>query len=216
MTDPGIFFDQLARAFIKGLPGTDVQWVMASSTRLLKEFPQAPGPDSREAAVLVLLWPENGLIRTVFMQRPEYEGWHGGQISFPGGKKEPSDNNLIDTAFREAHEETGIDTSDIEVIGTLTPLFIPVSNMVVTAVVAGTEKKPIFRPDPNEVLYLIEADLRDFLDPSMIMTTPMQIRGGVYEVKYFGYSGRVIWGATAMMLNELLEIFRRDGLSPAY
>jgi 8-oxo-dGTP pyrophosphatase MutT (NUDIX family) len=216
MTDQAKLLYQLKDAFGKGLPGTDVQWAMASSSILRKEFPRTPGPDSREAAVLILLWPEDGLIRTVFMQRPEYEGWHGGQISFPGGKREPDDVNLIRTALREASEETGIDTKSLEIIGTLTPLFIPVSNMVVTAVVAVTEKKPVFMPDPAEVLYLIEADLKTLLDPEIIKLTPMEIRGGIYEVKYFSYGGKVIWGATAMMLNELLEIFRRNNISPAF
>lgn len=216
MTDHTAFFKHLAAALKKELPGTDVQWVMASATRLLKDFPQVPGPGTREAAVMILLWPEDGMIRTVFMQRPQYEGWHGGQISFPGGKKEPEDENLIRTAFREAVEETGIDTSSINVIGTLTPLFIPVSNMLVTAVVARTERKPVFRPDPREVVYLIEADLQSFLDPSIVKTTPMEIRNGIYEVKYFGYRSEVIWGATAMMLNELLEILRRNQLPPRY
>jgi 8-oxo-dGTP pyrophosphatase MutT (NUDIX family) len=206
------FPEQLSRAIRNGLPGTDVQWMMASSDRFLKDFPRFPGPGAREAAVLILLWPQNGRIKTVFMQRPEYVGFHGGQISFPGGKREPGDESLLSTAFREAEEETGIDISLVQPLGTLTPLFIPVSNTVVTAVAAWTEKSPEFEYDPSEVLYLIEADLAAFLDPSIVKIRPMEIRGEIYDVRYFDYEGHVIWGATSMMLNELLEIIKRDNI----
>ncbi|MGE5421275.1 MAG: NUDIX hydrolase [Chloroflexota bacterium] len=207
------FANIIAEAIRKGLPGTRTQWMMASSDRMLKGFPMVPGPDAKVAGVLILLWPENRRIHTVFMQRPDYLGFHGGQISFPGGKQEHSDENIIRTAFREAEEETGISTDKVEVAGMLTPLFIPVSNMIVTAVLGCTVEKPSFRPDPREVDHLIIADLNRFLDPEMINTRPMELRGETYDVRYFAYDDYVIWGATAMMLNELLEIIRRDNIS---
>ena len=213
MSDQANFPESLKSAIMKGLPGTEVQWVMASSDRMLKDFPKVPGPDARVAAVLILLYPEDGTIHTVFMQRPYYGGFHGGQISFPGGKEEPPDENIIRTAFREAEEETGIDSSVIGVTGMLTPLFIPVSNMIVTAVVGYVNEKPVFRPDPQEVDFLFEANLEEFLDPLSIKTKPMEIRGETYEIKYFSYKENVIWGATAMMLNELLEIIKRNNIS---
>ena len=207
------FSESLKTAIRGGLPGTEVQWIMASSDRMLKDFPKVPGPDARVAAVLILLYPEDGTIHTVFMQRPYYGGFHGGQISFPGGKEEPTDENIIRTAFREAEEETGIDSSVINVTGMLTPLFIPVSNMIVTAVVGYANEKPVFRPDPQEVDFLIEANLEAFLDPLSIKTKPMEIRGETYEIRYFSYKENVIWGATALMLNELLEIIKRNNIS---
>lgn len=203
------FPEKLKAAIKQGLPGSQVQWMMASSNRMLEDFPLTPGPDARVAAVLILLWPEKDSVHTVFMKRPDYTGFHGGQISFPGGKQEPSDENIIRTAFREAEEETGINSSGIENLGLLTPLFIPVSKMLVTAVTAWIPAKPVFRPDPAEVDFLIEADINEFMTPSAIKTKPMEIRGGVYEIRYFDYKGHVIWGATSMMLNELLEILRR-------
>lgn len=198
------------RKALERLPGTQVQWMMASSDRMLKDFPRVAGPDARSAGVLIVLWQDNQRIRTVFMQRPGYEGIHGGQISFPGGKMEISDESIVHTALREAQEETGLDCSSINVIGTLTPLFIPVSNTVVTAAVGWLDYMPVFTPDPQEVEFLIEADLKTFLDPEIIKTAPMEIRGERYDVRYFNCDGHVIWGATAMMLNELLELFRRD------
>jgi 8-oxo-dGTP pyrophosphatase MutT (NUDIX family) len=145
------------------------------------------------------------------MQRPDYDGVHSGQISFPGGKKEPADENVIQTAVREANEETGVDPESINVIGTLTPLFIPVSNMIVTPVVGWIKDKPLFNHQVEEVVFLFDADIKRLLDPSLVKTRPFEIRGEMIEVKYFDYDGNVIWGATAMILHEFLTILRRDG-----
>lgn len=203
------FADLLKNEIQKGLPGTEVQWQMASSDRMIKNFPRSPGNDARVAAVLILLYPIDGSIHTVFMQRHDYDGVHGGQISFPGGKQEPSDVNIIQTAIREANEETGVDPAKISVIGTLTPLFIPVSNILVTPIVGWIKDKPVFNHQPEEVVFLIEADIKRLLDPSIIKTKPLEIRGEMIEVKYFDYDGNMIWGATAMIFYELLIILRR-------
>ncbi len=207
------FLESLKSAIHKDLPGTEVQWQMASSDRMMRDFPGIPGPDARTAAVLILLYPYNGKIHTVLMQRPDYEGFHGGQISFPGGKKELSDEDILQTALRESEEETGVNSKEIIIAGTLTPLFIPVSNMVVTAVVGWMADRPVFNHDPHEVVFLIEAELERFLNSSIIKTKPMELRGEVYEIRYFAYEGFVIWGATAMILNELLEIIKRGKIS---
>lgn len=207
------FPDILKTEIQKGLPGTDVQWEMASSDRMVKDFPRHPGKDARLASVLILLYPNNGSIFTVFMQRPDYDGVHSGQISFPGGKKEPSDNSAVETAIREANEETGVDPFRISVIGTLTPLFIPVSNNLVTPVVGWIDTRPAFKHQPEEVVFLFEADLNKLLDPSLVRIKPFDIRGEMLEVKYFNYEGNTIWGATAMILHELLVILRRGRLT---
>ncbi len=192
----------------KDLPGTEVQWQMASSDRMIRNFPRIPGKDARVAAVLILLYPENGSVHTVFIQRPDYNGVHGGQISFPGGKQEPSDENIVQTAIREANEEIGVDPAIISVIGTLTPLFIPVSNIIVTPVVAWTKEKPVFRHEVKEVVFMFDADITKFMEPSIIKTKPLEIRGEMIDVKYFDYEGNMIWGATAMILLELLTIIK--------
>ena len=207
-----IFIDLLRTEIQKGLPGTEIQWQMASSDRMLKDFPRTPGKDSREAAILILLYPHNGSIFTVLIQRPDYKGVHGGQISFPGGKREPSDNNIIYTALRETYEETGVEITNISVINTLTPLFIPISDTIVTPVVGWTKEKPVFNQHPEEVVFLIEADIRKFLNPLLIKTKAFEIRGEKLDVKYFDYDGHVIWGATAMILHEFLYIIKRGKL----
>jgi 8-oxo-dGTP pyrophosphatase MutT (NUDIX family) len=208
------FPELLRRELLKTLPGTEVQWEMASSDRMMRNFPRTPGNDARAASVLILLYPLNGSVYTVFMQRPDYNGVHGGQISFPGGKQEPSDKDSIHTALREAQEETGVDPRQITVIGTLTPLFIPVSNTIVTPVVGWIKEKPLFSHQEEEVVFLFDADIRRFFDPSIIKTKPLQIENMTINVKYFDYEGNVIWGATSMMLHELLVIIKRGGFFP--
>ncbi len=206
------FAERLKQEILKGLPGTEVQWQMASSDRLIRNFPGTPGPDAREAAVLILLFPHHGSVHTVFMQRPDYKGIHGGQISFPGGKRENSDSDLIQTALREASEETGVQSNDISVINTLTPLYIPVSNTIVTPVAGWMKKKPEFNHHPGEVVFLFDAEIKRFLDPSIVRIKPMEIHKTNIDIKYFDYDGNVIWGATAMMLHELLTIIRRGNI----
>jgi 8-oxo-dGTP pyrophosphatase MutT (NUDIX family) len=209
-------FGELLRNEIKkGLPGSEVQWEMASSDRRIKDFPRHPRHDSATAAVLILLFPDKSQINTVFIQRPNYKGVHGGQISFPGGKREKSDKTIEATALREAAEETGINPDEVTITGTLTPLFIPVSNILVTPVTGYSDRKPDFVPDSQEVLFTIEAAISHFTDPGIIKTGPFDVRGEQIDIRYFPYNGHIIWGATAMILNELLALIRRGDL-PLY
>jgi len=196
----------LKKALSEPLPGTDVQWEMASSDRRVKDFPRIRHEDSRLAAVMIMLYPLNKEITVLFMQRPVYNGVHSGQISFPGGKMENQDANLTQTAVRETCEETGVCGKEIEILGTLTPLFIPVSNIEVTPVIGCLRSQPVFTPSRDEVVSLIEAPLDFFINPDIIKEKPMQIRDEMLDVKYYDYKGNIIWGATAMILHELLVI----------
>lgn len=202
---------KLKAAIQKGLLGNEVQWQMATD-KLIRNFPKEPGIDAIPAAVLIMFYPWKGTVRTVLMKRPEYNGHHGGQICFPGGKKEASDENAIMTALREAQEETGCSTVNARITGTLTPLYIPVSNMLVTGVVCWFDEPPLFKPNKYEVDYLIDVELSKLLQPSAVQIMKMNLNDELYDVKYFNYEGHIIWGATAMIFNELLEIIKRDGV----
>jgi len=205
--------DRLCHAIDKGLPGTDVQWEMASSDRRIKGYPRQKGTDSGLSAVLILLYPVDGVIKTVLIQRPTYNGVHSGQIGFPGGKMEKTDKTLIDTSLREACEETGICRDNVKLIGTLTPLYISVSNTEVTPVVAWCESRPDFILQAEEVVSIIEVPIGHFTDPSFVHVKGMTIRGEDINVRYFDYNGKVIWGATAMIIYELVVILERSGLT---
>lgn len=209
------FAEKLKLEISKGLPGTEVQWALASSDRMIRGFPRSPRQDTTEAAVMILLYRKNDRIHTTFIQRPAYEGVHGGQISFPGGEKEAADHDLKDTAVREAAEEIGVNPSEINFLNILTPLFIPVSNIIVTPVVGWLKKEPEFTRQEEEVVFIIEADIRTLIDISILKIKPFNIRGEMIDVKYFDYKENVIWGATAMILHELLTIIRRANLYEA-
>ncbi len=208
-----LFTENLKSALNKNLPGTEVQWEMASSDRMIRNYPRKRKSDSKLAAVLILLYPLDNKIYTLLIQRTEYNGVHSGQISFPGGKKEKGDSTIADTALRETCEEVGICADQPVILGNLTPLYIPVSNIEVTPVVAFYNDRPDFSPDKKEVALVIEARLTDFFSCDIVKEKPMVIRNETINVKYFDYEGHTIWGATAMILHELLVVIRRNGIN---
>jgi len=110
--------------------------------------------------------------------------------------------------LREAKEETGINSADVEVIGKMTPLFIPVSNSQVLPVVGFVPYKPVFSPDPAEVDYIIETDIFRLVEPDAAKTETILIEDRIIDAPYFDIHGHHVWGATAMMLGEFREILR--------
>ena len=132
-----------------------------------------------------------------------YNGHHSGQIAFPGGKVEPTDTDLKATALREFFEETGSDITPT-IIGKLTPVYIPVSKCMVQPLVSYVEQKPNFSASAYEVNELIEWEITDLLNPEIIKETTIEPTPGLkLKTPYFDVQGKVLWGATAMMLNEL-------------
>ncbi len=205
--------------FIKGLrerlggtlPGLAAQLKMASVSRIIENGKVRVTSNAKKGGVLVLFYPVDGKASLVFMKRTEYPGVHSGQVSFPGGAWEPEDMNLTVTALREAEEEIGADRETIETIGMLSDLFIPPSNFLVSPVVAFTKKRPDFRPDPVEVAKIIEVPLEYFLRAETRQIREITVfPGEKLEAPCFYVNGEVIWGATAMILNELIEVISRE------
>ncbi len=184
-----------------GLPGERAHRLMAPSMRGEKN----PGSSPVPAAVLVLLYPSGRETSLVFIKRNAYPGPHSAQVSFPGGRRECSDRSLEETALRETMEELGID-SRIEVLGKLTELHIPVSNFMVTPFIGWLDHSPRFDPDGTEVQYVIEIPLSRLLDPSCRDSEILYHHGTVIETPYFRAGEDKIWGATAMILSEVLEL----------
>src|SRR3954469_2635947 len=142
----------------------DARVVALANAQLPDWISQARGIASRRAAALCLIFPDaRGEAHIVLTERPSGDLRHAGQISFPGGAEDPGDHFPVGTALREAHEEVGLDTSDIEVVGTLDVVDVRVSGFLLTPVVALTETLPALVPDPREVASIILAPLDAFL-----------------------------------------------------
>lgn len=157
----------------------------------------------RPAGVVILFFAENGLVKFPLIKRPDYPGVHGGQISLPGGKAEQGED-AIHAALRECHEEVGVPEADIRVLGILSDYYVIPSNVKVTPVIAAADHRPVFQPDPFEVERVLEARLDDMMRDDAIRESEI-LAGGLYRMRapHFEIENEIVWGATAMMLNEL-------------
>ncbi len=196
------------------LPGIKAQLKMAPVTRLTEiaksqssvEHGGTKNKFPKKSAVLILLYPKNNTIYLVMMVRAADNTVHSGQVSFPGGKVEKSDTSISHTALREAHEEIGVLPNTVDIIGELTKLYIPPSNFDVYPVIGITNSTPVFSPN-NEVNKLLEVELSTLLNPNTAGYEKIYHRtGGEFVVPCYHINGEVVWGATAMMLAELLDV----------
>ncbi|MCF0070502.1 CoA pyrophosphatase [Dyadobacter sp. CY261] len=198
------FTEQLTQKLKFPLPGETAHQLMMSTSKLRLTF--KPNTRTRKSAVLVLFYPYQNDIYFPLILRPAYDGVHSGQVAFPGGRYELSDENLIRTALREAQEEIGLRLNDVKILGALTELFIPASNFHVLPVVAAMPYRPGFYPDPREVEDIFEIKLEEISDVNIIGSSDIQVRGEQVHAPHYMVQGYKIWGATAMMISELLAV----------
>jgi 8-oxo-dGTP pyrophosphatase MutT (NUDIX family) len=194
------------------LPGSTSHYKMAPMFRIKElESGKIVKKNPKQAAVMALFYP-NGTYQThlLLILRNTYKGIHSNQIALPGGKVEKKDLNLLETALRETHEEVGAEREQITVIRSLSEVYIPPSNFEVTPYLGLYKKKKPFLMQANEVAAIIEVPLLDFMDDAKIF---YQILNTSYaqnvEVPAFKLNGYTVWGATAMMLSEIKELFRQ-------
>jgi 8-oxo-dGTP pyrophosphatase MutT (NUDIX family) len=191
------------------LPGEEAQLKMAHAFRR-KLWPA--GPDARLAGVMMLLYPKDNQWQTVIIQRASKNpnDVHSGQLSFPGGKKEDVDLNMMECALRETQEEIGVGA--IEVIGGLTPLFIPVSNFLVYPFMGYISHEPNFNPDIREVQDVLTVPLHHFQNEAHIKQASIHVGSGMElnDVPYYDIHGRMLWGATAMIISEVTTILEES------
>lgn len=199
------FIEKLAARLQDPLPGRVAHEKMASESRLKFKMP-SPNERTRESAVLILFYPADNQIFLPLILRPEYDGVHGGQMAFPGGRAEKEDENLIRTAMREAQEEIGVRLTDVKVLGQLTKLFIPPSNFYVQPVIGYINHKPEFYPDPREVDKVVEIPLSEITNPEIVSRKILNVRGVEVDAPFYNIQEHTVWGATAMMISELLTI----------
>jgi len=173
-------------------------------------YGKVPG-DALLSGVMILFFPSQEGVHIILIQRPDYQGVHGGQIGFPGGKMEAGDATILETALRETQEEIGIQSESIEVVGKLSPLYIHPSNFLVHSFTGLLHAKPCFKPDLHEVTEVLSFPLEGFFSENVIQdaafntSTGFRVSSPCYHI--YGYR---VWGATAMIISELLEVLRRD------
>jgi 8-oxo-dGTP pyrophosphatase MutT (NUDIX family) len=164
---------------------------------------------ARRSGVLILFYIKESEPHIVLIQRPVYEGTHSGQIAFPGGKVEETDVDIEYTALREANEEVGVVMDDVEVIGKLTDMFIPVSNFIVTPVIGFIDYSPSFILDPREVAEIVSVKLSKITEITELTLNKVKLNTGLkIEVPTFELNNKIVWGATAVILNELRHVLQ--------
>lgn len=185
------------------LPGNIAHNEMMSYARAQAYEVRTSRTDYREGAVLMMLYPHEEVYFTSLIVRPDYDGVHSGQIAFPGGAKEKQDADLMQTALRETHEEVGVHSSAIQIIGALSEIYIPPSNFLVQPYIGVLTERPVFAADEFEVAEILEEPISTFLSPKAVQDMIVNLHTGKQlDVKAFNVQGHTVWGATAMMLAE--------------
>lgn len=200
-----IRIENLKQAIGNSLPGKEAQYKMAPTDRVIRDL-ALNLKEVKRSAVTVLLFYENNELHVLLTQRANYNGPHGGQISFPGGKFEDiKDSDLQDTARRETFEEIHLKPDYYEIIGKLSTLKIPISKICVQPYLAFCSDISQANFDGYEVTDLYKIPISFLQNPENIK---WKNKDGL-RYPYYDFNGKVIWGATAMILSELIEIINR-------
>ncbi|WP_428743048.1 NUDIX hydrolase [Tenacibaculum sp.] len=203
------FINQIEKLQKKQLGGLTSQFKLAPKLRARFSEELIKSKQPKKAAVLALFYPDsNNQTRFLLTERASYNGAHSSQISFPGGKFDHSDNNLQTTALRETYEEVGIASETIQIIRQTSNAYIPPSNFLVAPFIGVSSKTPLFTPN-DEVAGIIEVLLADLLDDSNVASVEMETSYMKnIEVPCFKLNDYIVWGATAMMLSEIKDLFK--------
>jgi 8-oxo-dGTP pyrophosphatase MutT (NUDIX family) len=201
------------------LPGEDAHLNMSPLGRKRSSEAKAEAHKIIPSAVaLILNYDQNEQLALTFIQRQVYDGKHSGQIGFPGGKFETSDLDLKYTAIRETKEEIGIDLHDQYFIGKLTDVFIPVTSFHIEPYLFYFPEAANYQKNEREVAEIFNIPLNHLLNEANILVSDQVLQNGikVKNIPYFSYEDKQIWGATALMINELRHIFQRTEFKNAF
>lgn len=195
---------QLRQCLQQPLPGRAAQAKYEPGLSYGRHYDRPPA-SARQAAVAVLLYPQEGRWWLPLTVRPETMSEHAGQISLPGGMVEPGEESS-QAALRELWEELGVAAGEVELLGKLSPLYLYVSNFAVQPWVAAARHRPQYVPNLAEVAELLEVPLLHLCDPSSCGRRVWQRRGIDFSAPSFDWQGHSIWGATCMILGELAAV----------
>lgn len=193
----------------EALPGQEAHFRMAHPIRKVDSMKNTE--IRREAAVLITLFEKSpNDFHIIFIKRGSGGSGdkHAGQIAFPGGKQEKGDRDMMFTALRETQEEIDLDISSIDVLGALTPIYISVSKYMVHPFVAFIYELPVLKRQEDEIDDILELPIAAFRAADARQKTQIDLADNITlnHVPCFHINGHIIWGATAMIMNELLEI----------
>lgn len=163
-----------------------------------------PGQTAVDAAVLILLYHGPCGITTLLTRRNDQLRKHAGQIAFPGGRVDRSDGSLYAAALREAAEEVNISPQGLELLAGLAPVYVPPTNFLIHPFVAYSDQAPSILPNEAEVAEVLPVPLSVLLDPASVQAEVRELAEGRYAIPFFRYQGHKIWGATAIMIDQLL------------
>ncbi|MFZ9982492.1 MAG: NUDIX hydrolase [Cyclobacteriaceae bacterium] len=208
----------LKKQLLNPLPGSIAHEPLRAFPANSRDFNFKNEGPPRPGAVLILMWAadknedtvtDRYLIRFPLIRRSETGGVHSGQISLPGGRSEEGEDPVF-TAIREAEEEIGISRDKIEILGSLSPFHVIPSHYMVTPVVARLNQntEPVFIKQDNEVAEIIFPLLHHLLPDDAIRYTELNVRGYSVNAPHFFLEGQIVWGATAMILNELRMVMK--------
>jgi len=161
--------------------------------------------EMKQAAVLVCFFKKNGEYHLPLIRRPMHEKNHPGQIALPGGAMEENET-LENTALREAFEEVGIIPESVEIIGKMTPLPVPVSKYLISPFIGVAKHEPKWNINKQEVDELIILKFEDLIDSNNGYYEDWNLNGNTLRVPIFKVMNKEIWGATAAVLSELLDL----------
>jgi 8-oxo-dGTP pyrophosphatase MutT (NUDIX family) len=201
------FLSQLSHILKHNLPGEIAHIPLSPLHRPITSEVMQNLTEYKASAVAVLLFPLENSYQCILIQRTEYNGKHSGQISFPGGKKDPEDADLIATAKRECLEEIGVDVSGADYLGKLSNVYIPVSGFLVEPHVFYYPEVPTFVHQEREVAAVFTISLDELLAENVLGEMKVETENKLVKLKVpcFNIRDKQIWGATALILNELRE-----------
>jgi len=194
--------NNIKKALSKNLPGAVSHRKMLPPNRVLKVAPEEKNA-LKKSSVLLLLFIENDELIACLIKRPQHMKYHAGQIALPGGRIEKGET-AIETALRETYEEIGIQSSEIEILGSLSEFYVEVSKFQIQPFVGWLHKKPEFKINIDEVEKTILFPIKNFKAP--FNEAKLETFSGILKVPSIKFDGEIIWGATAMILSEFVDI----------